>query len=83
MEKRSETKIIWVVVGIIGAQLLGVDAQVMMALLGTVSQHADAAAQVAGSAQDGSTVGNVTLPTLAGLYAYLRSELKKRREGGV
>lgn len=83
MERKSETKIIWVVVALIGAQLLGVDANVLISILGGVVPHAAEAADAAASVPStGISAGNISLPVLAGLYAYLRSDLKKQREGG-
>lgn len=97
-ERCSERKIIWVVVALIGAQLMGVDItvilQVLSALLGgggiehlVPAATGAAATSVAGpvkgafgSSGNGALAGNLALPALAGLYAWTRADVKKRRE---
>jgi hypothetical protein len=77
-------KIVWVVVAIVGAHLIGIDKDVIMATIKMLASDPGVAGMVSSSppAAEGSAVGNVTLPTLAAAYAYLRSDLKKQREKG-
>ncbi len=81
-EKRSETKIIWVVIALLGAQLLGVDLQQVLAVLGGLQQHADVVGQALPTVQTTNGSSNIALPVLAAIYAYLRTDIKKRRESG-
>lgn len=73
METKSETKVIWAVIALLGAQLLGVDLGQVLAALSGVCQQVDAVKS------QGIVTGDVALPILAGLYAHLRTDLKKAR----
>jgi len=79
-EQKSETRIIWVVIILIGAQLLGIDLQQLPALLAGIQQHADAVGQAIPAVPGATGSGNITLPLLAGVYAWLRTDIKKQRE---
>lgn len=76
MERNSEGKMIWVVIALIGAQLLGVDVGQILALLTSAQQHLE-------SSGGGNAVkllgGDLSLPALAGLYAWNRTCLKMER----
>ena len=76
MERNSEKQLTWAVVGIIGAQVLGVDVQQIISLITEAQQHAAHVNSQAG----GLLSGDISLPALVGVYVWRRIGLKEKRE---
>lgn len=79
MERNSEMKMVWVVIAIVGAQLLGVDLQILQHVLETLAGTEQQLGQLVGRPDGAGLTGSLTLPLLTGLYAFLRTDLKKKR----
>ena len=76
-ERLSERPLIWVVVAVLSANLLGIDLQQMLALAINADKYIiDLQQHLRGS---GINVDTITLPALVGLYTWCRTEIKKRR----
>jgi hypothetical protein len=78
-ERNSEMKMVWVVIGLIGAQLLGIDMGQLLSLLTNAQQHLSGQGSQAG----GVNVGDFSLPALVGIYAWGRTKLKSLTPGGT
>jgi len=76
-ERNSERKMIWAVIIIVGAQLLGIDLQQLLALAVKANDAVTAAQATAGGVD-----GNIALTVAAGLYTWCRTDIKKKRDGG-
>lgn len=79
MERNSEMKMVWAVIAIVGAQLLGVDLQSLQHVLEIIAGTEQQLGQLVGRPDGPGLTGNLTLPLLTGLYAFLRTDLKKKR----
>jgi hypothetical protein len=72
MEKRSELKVVWAAMAIVGAQVLGVDVSALTSIIGTEGSEIISTIKAANSGGDGGMWAAV----LAGVYAVGRSYLK-------
>lgn len=75
-ERNSEKMMTWVVIGLVGAQLLGVDVKGIIAALAGIHQSLDAAT---GGQASNALAGEISLPALAGVYIWNRTRLKAEK----
>lgn len=73
IERNSEKQMVWVVIAILGAQVLGIDVGQLFGLVTEAKQHAD---QITGSL----ALSDITLPGIVAIYAMGRTKLKTLRE---